>query len=97
MVWVFKIVTFASLLASSLLFGMSVDEINSASKEELMKIKGIGEHKADALIKHRALTPFTTLSDVQTVKGIGSVLLSNLEHNVYKKEFTATSTSTSTK
>jgi len=94
MVWVVKRVMVASLLVSSLLFGMGVDEINSASKEELMKIKGIGQHKADAIIEQRAIKPFESMDDVQLVKGVGQVLLSNITNDVYKKETSATTTPT---
>jgi len=94
MVWVVKRVMVASLLVSSLLFGMGVDEINSASKEELMKIKGIGEHKADAIIEQRAVKPFESMDEVESVKGIGVVLHTNLENNIYKKEFTTIPTAT---
>ena len=80
-----KIITVASVLATNLLFGMSVGEINKASKEDLVKIKGIGETKADAIIKQREVTPFSTMADVETVNGVGPALLKNIENDVYKK------------
>ena len=39
------------ILGVSLLFG-AVD-INTATKSELMSLDGVGEKKADAIIKHR--------------------------------------------
>lgn len=77
--------TVASVLVTSLVFGMSAGEVNKASKEDLMKIKGIGESKADAIIKQRAAKPFVTMADVKAVHGVGPVLLKNIEKDVYKK------------
>lgn len=45
--------------------------INTASKVELMKIKGIGEKTATKIINYRNKTPFGTIEDIQKVKGIG--------------------------
>ena len=80
-----KMITVASVLATSLVFGMSVGEVNKASKKELVKIKGIGETKADAIIKHRTVTPFSVMADVEAVNGVGPALLKNIENDVYKK------------
>lgn len=84
-----KIITVASVLATSLVFGMSVGEVNKASKEELMKIKGIGESKADAIIKQRVVKPFKTMNDIESVKGVGPALLKNIENDVTKKAETS--------
>lgn len=45
--------------------------INTASKVELMRIKGIGEKTAAKIVNYRNKTPFTTIEDIQKVKGIG--------------------------
>ena len=63
-----KILTIVAL-SVSLLFG-SVD-INTASKSDLMSLKGIGEKKADAIITYRKETCFQNVNGLLRVKGIG--------------------------
>lgn len=55
----------------------SVD-LNSAGKEALMTLPGVGPSKAEAIIAHRQATPFSTVEDVQQVKGIGPGLYAKI-------------------
>jgi competence protein ComEA len=80
-----KMVLIGLVLVSTLSFGMSVSELNKASKSELMKIKGVGESKANAIVKYRSKTKFKSVSDVEEVKGVGPALAKNIKNDVYKK------------
>lgn len=54
-------------------------DINSASKEELMTINGIGEARADAIILYRKKNPFKKIEDIKNVEGIGESLFENIK------------------
>jgi competence protein ComEA len=56
-------------LGSVLLFG-AVD-INNATKEELMSLKGLGAKKADAVLEYRKENCFKDVNSLTEVKGIG--------------------------
>jgi competence protein ComEA len=45
--------------------------INTASKKELITLKGIGKKKADRIIEYREEHPFKTIEELMKVKGIG--------------------------
>jgi len=68
------------LLGVSLLFG-AVD-INSANKSELMSLNGVGEKKADAIIKHRKGNCFKTVDGLVKVKGIGKKFMEKNRKNL---------------
>ena len=54
--------------------------INTATKEELMTISGIGESKADAIIKYREENEkFNTIEDIKNVSGIGDSLFEQIK------------------
>ena len=62
-----KVIAGLLILATSSLFGMSLNKLNSASKAELMMINGIGEKKADAIIKERRKGKFKSFEDFQSL------------------------------
>lgn len=52
--------------------GMAAVNINTATKEELTTLKGIGEKKAQAIIDYRKKNgDFKTVDDLEKVEGIG--------------------------
>jgi len=80
-----KAVTGFLVLATSMLFGMSLNKLNTASKAELMEINGIGEKKADAIIKERRKGKFKSFEDFQRVEGIGEETAKNVKNDVKVK------------
>jgi len=77
-----KVIAVFLSLATSTVFGMSLSELNSASKTELMEIKGIGEAKATAIIKERKKGEFKSFEDFQRVKGVGEKIALKVENHV---------------
>jgi len=80
-----KKAVFGMLFLSLAVWGMTVSQVNRASKEDLMKIKGIGEKKAEAILKERKKKPFESFEDIEKIKGIGPVLVENIKKDVYGK------------
>lgn len=57
--------------------------INSATKEELQTLSGVGESKAVAIIKYREENgPFNSLEDIMNVSGIGNSLFEKIKDNI---------------
>ena len=58
--------------------------LNTATRQELLSIKGLGQAKADAILAYRkANGPFSSLNDLSKVKGIGEKVLALLKTAVY--------------
>lgn len=60
--------------------GQGKININTASKEQLMTIKGVGEAIAQRIIEYREATPFQTIDDFIKVKGIGTKIFESNKH-----------------
>lgn len=57
--------------------------INTATKEELLSLSGIGDSKADAIIKYREETGlFKQIEDIKNVSGIGDALYEKIKDNI---------------
>jgi competence protein ComEA len=60
--------------------GQGKININTASKEQLMTMKGVGEAIAQRIIEYRETTPFQTIEDIVKVKGIGTKIFESNKH-----------------
>ena len=56
--------------------------INTATKEELMTLPGIGASKAEKIIEYRNKTKFNEISDIKNVKGIGDSIFEKIKDNI---------------
>ena len=74
-VFIFFFLVFLASSISGLCENDQID-INSASKQELIKIVQIGEVRAEQLIE---LRPFDSLDDLARIKGIGPVYLQKIK------------------
>ena len=57
--------------------------INTATKEQLMTLKGVGESKADSIISYReANGPFSSIEDIMNITGIKEGLFNKVKDQI---------------
>ncbi len=56
--------------------------LNTASKEELMTLTGIGESKANLIIEYRNNNTFKSIEDIMKVKGIGEKIFNKIKEQL---------------
>lgn len=56
--------------------------INTASKEELESLPGIGTSKAESIIEYRNNNTFNSIEDIKNVNGIGNSLYEKIKDNI---------------
>ena len=62
---------------------LAVVNINTATKEELTSLKGVGEKRAQEIINYRTKNgPFKTVDDLQKVPGIGPGIMKQIHSEV---------------
>jgi len=84
-----RLAVLAALLAASPAFaakkalspGERID-LNRATVSELMRLPGVGQKKAQAIVAHRQKAPFRRPDDVLQVKGLGPSWFQKVKGNL---------------
>ncbi|MBE3610616.1 helix-hairpin-helix domain-containing protein [Campylobacter californiensis] len=74
----------STLLSLALLAtqAFAVINLNTATKDELMSLNGIGESKAEAIIEYRKANKFNSIEDIKNISGIGDKTYENLKDDI---------------
>ena len=66
-------------------FACAAINLNTATKKELTTLDGIGDKKADEIIKYRTKTPFKKIEEIKNIKGIGDKLFEKIKDKIEVK------------
>ena len=81
----FKKIVLALVVGSSLSFAMSASMVQSAEKNKLGCIKGLGVKRVNAIVLYRKNHTIQSLDELLNVKGIGKAILRNIKEDKEKK------------
>lgn len=77
-----KIIIFVLFCIFTASISIAKININTAKKDELITLKGLGDKRAEEIIKIRAKKPFNSLEDLLQIKGIGDKFIENNKKNI---------------
>ena len=76
-----------TILISTFAFAINAVNVNTADREQLQTLKGVGTARADAIIAYReAYGPFNSLDDFKKVKGIGDGIIADNQDMIIFQE-----------
>ena len=78
-----KIIAIIAIFGAMLLGAI---DLQTASKSELMGIKGIGDKKADAIIEYRKTNTIKSADDLKNIKGFGDSIVNNIKSDNLDKK-----------
>ena len=82
-----KFLLLFALVAPGIAFAAPPVNINTADKETLMTVKGVGERRAEAIIAYREEHgPFKSVEDLLAVQGIGRQIIDENRENLTTKD-----------
>jgi competence protein ComEA len=70
-----------ALLMLCVSFMFAAINLQTATKDELMSIKGIGDKKADSIIEYRKTNKINAPEDLKNIKGFGDSIVSSVKKN----------------
>lgn len=68
-----------ALLMLGVSFMFAALNLQTATKEELMGIKGIGDKKAEQILEYRKTNKINSPEDLKNIKGFGDSIVSNIK------------------